>query len=387
MNYRNIRLFYGLEAILALSGGIILPVYVLYFRASQVTLFQVALLAAVFEASIILFEVPTGRFADRFGRRLSTVIGFGLMGVAGLIFSIYRDFHGFLAAEIIMGIGESFISGALEALAVESVAPGKRPNVLAGLFANRTVFRTSGLLAGMILGGFIISHWPEAVFWPMIFLGGTGAFLALALRERQADLEITAGTHLPSKSTLKAIFGNRLVMILFGAGLLANFAFEPADQYWQVMFSEIRHIPPVYFGIMTAAGLSLVVLTGKLTSRLYRYLSGYLSIAMLIAAAGMFLAAVGPSGSAIAGIIAYFAVRELIRPAISTHLNRSFEGEKRATYLSFYNLTCSIGEVAAGLLAGILAAWQGVVFVFYFAVVAGLFLTGFVWTGLRRKPA
>lgn len=68
----------------------------------------------------------------------------------------------------------------------------------------------------------------------------------------------------------------------------------------------------------------------------------------------------------------YFATKELIRPAISTHLNRSYTKNNRATFLSTYNLVCSIGEVTAGLAAGYLAAHFGVIVVFYFSAIVAL---------------
>ena len=69
MRRRNISLFYVLESQAALFGGLILPVYVLYFRLYDISLLQVAILAAVFEATVLIFELPTGILADRHGRR------------------------------------------------------------------------------------------------------------------------------------------------------------------------------------------------------------------------------------------------------------------------------------------------------------------------------
>ena len=119
---RNIKVFLLAETVLAACGGFILPIYVLYFRYFCITLFQVALLAAVFEASVLVFEIPTGLFADRYGRKLSVGIGFFLFAVSGLVFLLYRNFTGFLMAEVLFGLAEAFISGAGEALAVDSIA-------------------------------------------------------------------------------------------------------------------------------------------------------------------------------------------------------------------------------------------------------------------------
>lgn len=371
---RNIKIFYVLEALLSLFGGIILPVYVVYFRHYGITLFQVAVLAAVFETTIIVFELPTGHFADRFGRKLSTAIGFLLFALSGSIFIFFRSFGGFLIAEIIFGLAETFISGALEALAVDSIEQQQRPSYLPRLFANRTVFRTSALLLGMISGGFLASKELSLLFYPFTAIAVIGFVTALFLTEsglsEKAD---TPGESREKPASLRqAIFGHRAVLALFAVGLLANFAYEPADQFWQVLFSEIKDLPVSLFGILTAAGLGVVALSAGFTKKLYSKLSLYLSGCFLLMAAGIFGAVQLNLYPAVAGIVIYFIMKELVRPAVSTHLNQLFESANRAAYLSSFNLTCSIGEVAAGIIAGILAQQFSVVFVFYVAAVSAL---------------
>ena len=375
MQNRNIKLFYLLEAILSLSGGIILPVYVCYFRFFDITLFQVALLAVVFEATIILFEFPTGLFADKFGRKFSTSIGFFLMAVAGSIFFSFRTFYGFLAAEIIFGIAETFISGALEALTVDSIdrENGQRP--LAKLFANRTVFKTSALLTGMLFGGLLAEYYLPYLFYPMVLLSVTGltfTFLLLEAKTEKSSQSALNESKKPDNRLWKVIFSNRAILALFAVGLMANFAFEPADQFWQVMFSEQKQLPLISFGFLTAAGLVVVAAVAKFTEKLYKYLTIYITGCFILAGLSLYIVATLTVYPAVAGIVVYFIVKELIRPAISTHLNQQFNLDNRAIYLSTYNLTCSVGEVAAGLVAGWLASGYGLNFIFYFAAATAL---------------
>lgn len=177
-----------------MTGGLILPVYVIYFRLYDVTLFQVALLAAVFESTIILSELPTGIFADRYGRKLSTAIGFFFLIISGAVFLGWKSFYGFLAAEIIFGIGETFISGVLEALAVDSTAENDRAGTLSRLFSARTVVKTSSLSLGMIAGGMIGGAAPKYLFLPfalILFVGLLSAFLLKEVhRSRSAAMAV-----------------------------------------------------------------------------------------------------------------------------------------------------------------------------------------------------
>jgi DHA3 family tetracycline resistance protein-like MFS transporter len=369
---RNVGLFYFLEAILSLSGGIILPVYVLYFRLYDISLFQIALLATIFEATIIVFEMPTGYFADKYGRKLSTLCGFFLYCASALIFFTFRDLPGFIIAEIIFGIAETFISGALEALAVDSIRENEKDGRLSRLFANRAVFKTSALLFGMVAAGVLAKFSLELLFIPVIILnaGGVGAALFLIEPKKGGSPSRKTGEELKAVKT--AIFKNKSILALFAVGILANFAYEPVDQYWQVLFSEIRKFDVAYFGLLTSAGLILVVFFAKPLEKVYGKIRLYITACYLIIAVAILMTVVFPGYPAIVGIISYFALKELVRPAISTRLNRLSQSAFRATFLSGYNLACSIGEVVAGLSAGLLASAMGIKFVFFFSAVSAM---------------
>ncbi len=153
---------------------------------------------------------------------------------------------------------------------------------------------------------------------------------------------------------------------------MSNFVYEPVDQYWQLLFSEIKNLSPYYFGFMTAAGLLVVTVIARFCSRYYEKLTLYIVGTSVLMSAAIYLSTLISLTPAIVGIIIYFALKELIRPVISTHLNQAFNSANRATYLSSYNLVCSIGEVVAGLTGGYLAAQFGVVFVFYFSAIAAM---------------
>jgi len=383
---KNIKLFYLLETILSLLSGLILPVYVVYFRHYGVTLFQVALLAAVFEATIILFEIPTGLFADRFGRRLSTSVGFFGFLISGIIFLSVRNFAGFLAAEIVFGIAETFISGALEALAVDSLKQTEKDTYLPRLFSNRTIFRTSAMVLSMVAGGFLASRFLPYLFAPFIILAILGTIFSFYLTEPPRNLILGSGER--TRKGISAVFhlmnSSKIIMAIFVVGIFSNLAFEGVDQYWQVLFSEMRGIGISYFGLMTAIGALIVITIMRWAERHFDNLKYYLLTCFFLLAAAIFASVRFSLYPAVVGIIAYFVFKELISPALSTHLNRRFAGTDRATFLSSYNLCCSVGEVAAGIAVGFLAGKLGVTFVFYFSAAVAM-IVPMLFMVIKRK--
>lgn len=385
MKHRNIKLYYLLETVSALALGSIIPAYVLFFRQNGVTLFEVAVLAAVFEATVLVFEIPTGKFADRYGRKLSVAFGFLLFLFSGVIFLSCKSFYGFLAAEIMFGLAETFISGALEALAVDSIEETDRETLLSKLFGNRTICRSGGFLFGMIWGGYLAGIALDWLFLPLTILFGLAFVISILLKEMKNREEGENRKRAELFGLWRTIFNNRAVMALFAVGLLANFAFEPADQYWQVLFDEIRLLDPYWFGLLTGAGLVLAAVLARAGERFYKYPKAILSLLFIVVAGGFYASAELSMPYAVAGIIMFFTIKSLIQPIISTNLNIHFESAGRAASLSGYNLTCSIGEVAAGLLAGVLVGAIGVGNLFLWAGVAALMIP-IVYYLLTLKP-
>lgn len=107
----NIRKFYVYRFIENLY--LWLPIWVLYLQRQRgLSLGQIAALDAPFWLVSVLAEVPTGAFADRFGRRTSLVLGNLLLGGSFLVFGLASSYAVILASYIIWAIGMAFQSGA-----------------------------------------------------------------------------------------------------------------------------------------------------------------------------------------------------------------------------------------------------------------------------------
>jgi MFS transporter, DHA3 family, tetracycline resistance protein len=76
---------------------------------------RLVLLGTALEVAVFLFEVPTGVFADTYGRRWSVITGCILMGCGFVLEGAVPEFIAVLAAQAVWGVGYTFISGALEA--------------------------------------------------------------------------------------------------------------------------------------------------------------------------------------------------------------------------------------------------------------------------------
>ena len=95
------------------AGGSFLawmPVFFLYF-AAQVPLSQVLALEAIYYASVVLLEVPSGYFSDRVGRRPTLIISAGALVAAYATSGLASSFTALGCAQVLLAVGLAFNSG------------------------------------------------------------------------------------------------------------------------------------------------------------------------------------------------------------------------------------------------------------------------------------
>ena len=116
-NIWKIFLLYGLAGL----GFFFMAITVLYYQSFNLSFTQIGLLLSSGMITTLLLEVPTGAFADLYGRKKSIIVGLFCLfiGISVITFSSY--FHWFIIASVIMGLGTAFLSGAWEALLFDSI--------------------------------------------------------------------------------------------------------------------------------------------------------------------------------------------------------------------------------------------------------------------------
>ncbi len=130
-----------------------MPILMLFYQDMGFTAEESFQLKAFYSIAIVLFEIPSGYAADVLGRRKTIIIG-SILGTLGFgIYSLFSGFYAFLAAEVILGIGQSFVSGADSALLYDSLkADGNENQYLKLEGRNFSVGNFSEAIAGFAGG-------------------------------------------------------------------------------------------------------------------------------------------------------------------------------------------------------------------------------------------
>lgn len=106
------RVYLGLRFFSGLFFAVVVTMNLVY-QAVVVGLdpLQLVLVGTLLEATCFLFEIPTGVVADLYSRKLSVIIGTVLIGLGFVIEGSFPNFLAVLFAQIVWGIGATFVSG------------------------------------------------------------------------------------------------------------------------------------------------------------------------------------------------------------------------------------------------------------------------------------
>ena len=114
-----IRTYLLIAGLYTLSASLIWGVNTLFLLDAGLDILEVFIANAVFTGSMALFEIPTGIVADTRGRRLSFLLSLVIV-LAGTLCYVWVAASGggliyFIGASVILGLGYTFYSGAVEA--------------------------------------------------------------------------------------------------------------------------------------------------------------------------------------------------------------------------------------------------------------------------------
>src|ERR671924_714754 len=114
---------------------------------------------AFFTGGMVIFEVPTGIVADTIGRRPSYLLGTLTLSASSLLYvmlwQIEGPFWAWAVVSLLLGLGFTFFSGAVEAWLVDALTATGFTGDLETVFGRGQIVTGIGMLSGSVAGGFL----------------------------------------------------------------------------------------------------------------------------------------------------------------------------------------------------------------------------------------
>lgn len=333
---------------------------------------QLILVGTILEASVFLFEVPTGVLADVYSRRVSLIIGYTMIGIGFVLEGLVPVFAAILMAQAVWGIGYTFTSGARQAWLADEL--GDRVGV-GKIFLKGSQLEQLGALAGIAMSVALatISIALPLVVGGIIFLT-LSAFLVFAMPERgfQPTPATTRNPWRQMRETFAAgIDAARIqpvILAIIAIELFVGMSSEPFDRLWTLHMLESFEFPSpwgldtvTWFGVIGAGGLCVgsgtIWIIRKVSDidephtpkRLLSLMNGAMLVSTLVfALSGNFLLAVSM-------VIATTVFRRISEPIGDIWIIQHTKPTYRATVISLRGQTNAFAQAALGPIIGFFA--------------------------------
>lgn len=235
---------------------------VVYFMRLGFSLFQISLLTMMAPLFMLIFEIPTGAIADIYGRKFSVLFGNFIVALA--LFSVFflKNYYALLVAFAVIGIGNTFRSGADEAW-VTDLIKSKKKTFLHGFFAKNISLNGGGVVVSGLLGAFLVKTFGLSIMWIMAGASYLISMFLLSFGEekfvrKKADMK--SSFKKVNTQSVKSINYTRkhpiLVSFLFASSILV-FASAFAEYLSWTPFLKSLGFPDYAFGyVWSAIGLA-----------------------------------------------------------------------------------------------------------------------------------
>jgi MFS family permease len=363
-----IRTYLVLTGLFTLSASLIWGINTLFLLEAGLDIFEVFVANAVFTAAMALFEVPTGVVADTRGRRLSFLLSEATLLIGTLAYVGVAEVGGgvvlFSLASIILGLGYTFYSGAVEAWLVDALRASGFHRELDRVFARASIVSGAAMLVGTVGGGLLgtldlsIPYLVRSVLVAAALAVGFAMMRDLGFTPRSVGwARVTTEMAAVARAGITYGWRRPSVRSLIMVSLVQAGFFSWAWYAWQPYFLDLLGRPDaVWVSGLIAALFSLSTMAGNaLVGRVVR--PGTRRTTVLLGAAAMLSATMVGVGSirtfwvAVPLFLVGAVGMGLAAPVKQSYLHQVIPSAQRATLVSFDSLVASLGSVGgqAGL--------------------------------------
>jgi len=352
--------------------NLVMPIVVLFYQENGLTMSQIFLLKSIYSIAMVATELPSGYMADVWGCRKTLLLG-AILGTIGiLIYSFSAGFANFAIAEIVLGVGFSFISGADSALLYDSLKAENRQEEYIKYEGRITSTGNFAEALAGVIGGVLATISLRTPYFFQIFIAGIGIPAAFLLKEPQ---HIQERVRLKMNEILSIIKLTYLQKEMRSAIMISSFTGAATLTYaWFVQpYFQEAGIPVSVFGILwTLLNLSAGVFS-MYSYKIERWLGMQRTLLFIVIfiSLGFVLTSLEVSFYGIAILFGFYMVRGIATPVLKDQINQYTDSKVRATILSIRNFEIRIIFAAIGPVLGYITDT--------FSLQTALLITGIIY--------
>ncbi|XOV88699.1 MAG: MFS transporter [Pseudomonadota bacterium] len=341
---------------------VVIPVMVPLFESKGLSLAEVFYLQSIFALVVVILEIPSGYYADMFGRKQALVLGSLFHGL-GFTWLFFADgFVALVVFETLVGIGLSLLSGADLSLLYDSQdALAMDPAEKTRGIANMRFIKSCGEGCAALLASILVIYSLDAIVIANALFAWCPLVLSLLLTEAPFT-RMAQGQHV---ANLKQVVGHLMVSDRLLRLICLNITFFSLMTFYVVWMLQpywgAQGVPLALFGLLWAAQSFLFAIATRLTIPMEDRF-GAVPVLVVMGA----LPVVGYLGMALTGGVLgvclsflFFISRGINQVILTDALNRRVPGAFRATANSMTSFMFRGVYIVTGPLVGYLIGAVG----------------------------
>jgi len=341
-------------------GGVIVPFFTIW---GGLNLTQTLILQSWFLICIFLLEIPSGTFADFFGRKKSLILAVIVNIAAAIVYSSMPNFYVFMLGEFLWAAAAALLSGAEHALIYDTLKKIKNTKISKTIFSRYESSGLSGLMIAAPIGSFIASiAGLQAPMFYLIIPFTIALLISLTLKEPHAIRKIKRISYLKTlKNGVQYFYKHKILKLLALDMIIIATVSYFMIWFYQVMLGNAG-LDIAYFGFVHAGFvLSQIVIMNNF-NKLERILGSKKRLIFLSSLITGLMFVLGGLTTFLPIIIIVILVGGgfgLSRnPLFASYFNKYIPSDKRATVLSSISMFRRLSVAIVNPFVGMLADWS-----------------------------
>lgn len=338
--------------------------YAPFLVSKGLDLFKVNLINSCFMIVNFIAEMPTGSYADRFGRHKSLIVSCLLLAIGGLVYYFSSSLTMFLIAESVGAIGQTFASGAADAWMVDSLKARNQFDFKKVVLRKKQSAKTAGIIFGAITGSILGGINLELAWLGLaIVMTITALFVTFFIKENYVPTmnknNEKSGLFEQINTAWNIGIKNNELLYMMSFGAILALAIQALNMQWTILFKDDHNFSSSQLGIFFAV-VSIAVAAGSWSTKFFYKIIKNEVLAIIIpqlitALAIIICSRLTNSHLVISTFLLHEFSRGMYNPLHENYTNDRFPSEVRATLSSLDSMFNKGGAFVGLIVSGLLA--------------------------------
>jgi len=345
--------------------GLVIPVLPSLMNELSISGTVVGNMVAAFALAQLIASPITGKWTDKYGRKIMIIVGLFLFSFSEFLFGIGKTLEILFLSRILGGISGACIMPAITAFIADITSENERPKALG--FMSAAI--NTGFIIGPGIGGFLAEFGIRVPFFAAGVLGAVVAIASIFLLkepERREQPDIMKGQKVGWKRVFMPVYFISFIIIF-----LSTFSLSSFESLFSLFVDHKFGFTPRDIAIIVTGGgivgaVAQILLFDKLTRRLGEIMVVRLSL-ILSALLVFVMTIIDSYWSVMLTCWIVFVGFDLIRPGITSYLSK-IAGDEQGFVGGMNSMFTSIGNIFGPIIGGILFD-MNFNFPFYFATI------------------